>query len=596
MKIKRLVISLISTVAVGAAAQSATLHNVYARDITKLNGTWQTIADPFDAGYLDYRLNVSPNGFFKNEKPQSSYDHVEYDFSDKETLKVPGDWNTQCDRLFFYEGSIWYKKDFDYDLKADNRLYVYFGASNYRTDVYLNGEKLGEHIGGYTPHSYEITDKIKSEGNFLVVRVNNVRHPEGVPTVNSDWWNYGGITRDVMLVETPAVSVDDYSVRLPKGEYDKIYISAQLNQPISGKVISVRIPELYIDQRLITDANGYASATVKKKPQLWSPEMPKLYDVAVLCGDEKICDQIGFRHIETRGKELLLNGKPVFLRGICIHEEAPLRTGRCCTEADDSILLSWAKELNCNLLRLAHYPHNEQMVRMAEKKGFMLWSEIPVYWTIHWDNPQTYDNASNQLAENMSRDHNRCAIIIWSVANETPHSNARDKFLAGLAQQVRNADDERLISMAMEVSPSDKPNVSNVHDNMSEYVDIISFNNYLGWYGGRPDDCDTRVFDIPYDKPFFISEFGGGALAGLHGDATQKWTEEYQANLYKHTLDMYNRHEGFAGCAPWILMDFRSARRQNHETQNFFNRKGIVSEKGEKKAAFHVLKDFYKTK
>lgn len=571
------------------------LHNVYARNHTLLNGRWQVIVDPFDAGYYDYRLNESADGFFKNAKPRHKADHVEYDFTDAETLMVPGDWNTQSDRLFFYEGSVWYKRDFSYAKKAGCRTYLYFAAANYEADVYLNGQKLGKHIGGYTPFHYDITDRVAEGDNFVVVRVNAARHPEGVPTVNSDWWNYGGITRDVMLVETPEVSVDDYELRLQKGSYSKLCGYVQLSRPQEGVEVTLSVPELKVNLTLTTDASGRAAYEVKAKPQLWSPEQPKLYDVAITCGTEVIRDCIGFRHIETRGREVLLNGKPVFLRGISIHEEAPYKTGRCTTTQDDSTLLTWAKELGCNFVRLAHYPHNEPMVRMAERMGLMVWSEVPVYWTIHWDDANTYANASRQLKDNMDRDHNRCAIVVWSVANETPHSAPRDAFLKGLASQVRERDDERLVSMAMEVTSHDG-NTSKVSDNMSDYVDIVSFNSYLGWYAGKMDDLDSRNWNIPYEKPFFVSEFGAGAVAGRHGDKGAKWTEEYQADLYDRTLKMFNRVPGFAGTSPWILMDFRSARRQLHDEQRFFNRKGLISEKGHKKMAFGVLQDFYRQK
>lgn len=571
------------------------LQNVYSRDITSLNGTWQTIVDPFDAGFYDYRLAESPTGFFKNQKPKDPSDMVEYDFSPAEQLVVPGDWNTQRNDLFFYEGSVWYKKDFSYTPKAGTRVYLYFGAVNYLAYVYLNGEKLGVHEGGFTPFYFDITDKVKAGGNFVVVRVNNERRPENVPTVNSDWWNYGGITRDVLLVETPEVSIDDYRFELAAGRYDELQGYVQLSRPVAGEKVTLRIDGLKVERQLTTDAQGRAQFSLKAKPALWSPELPRLYDVTLTHGTEVLADKIGFRHIETSGKDILLNGKKVFLRGISIHEEAPFRQGRVSNEAECRTLLNWAKELNCNFVRLAHYPHNEKMVRMAEEMGFMVWSEIPVYWTIHWDNPDTYLNAQKQLTDMIDRDKNRCAIVIWSVANETPHSAARDKFLANLVKTVKAKDDTRLVSMAMEVSGTDN-NTSRVHDNMSSYVDIISFNNYLGWYGGKVEDCATRKWDIPYDKPFFVSEFGGGALYGLHGDKTQRWTEEYQAELYRQTLDMYNRVEGFAGTSPWILMDFRSARRQLHGIQDFFNRKGVISDQGQKKQAFYVLRDFYKKK
>lgn len=571
------------------------LNNVYSRDITSLNGYWHYLVDPFDNGYYDYRLKESPNGFFRNQKPRSKSDLVEYDFDTAPLMKIPGDWNTQDDRLFYYEGSIWFKRDFDYRPESGKKAFLYFGAANYFTDVYLNGEKLGSHEGGFTPFHFEVTGKLKEGNNFLIVRVNNERRPEGVPTVNSDWWNYGGITRDVLLVKTPEIFVDDYLVRLSKDRYDRIEGYVQLNERKAGVPVSLEIPELKVRKELVTGENGKAEFSCRVKPRLWTPDQPKLYEVRIAGAGERINDKIGFRQIGTRGKELLLNGEKTFLRGISIHEEAPFRQGRVYGREESLVLLNWAKELGCNFVRLAHYPHNEHMVRAAEELGLMVWSEIPVYWTIHWDNPGTFENASRQLNDMMDRDKNRCAVIVWSVANETPHSEARDNFLERLARQVRDKDDSRLLSMAMEVTGTDH-NISRVHDNMSRYVDIISFNNYLGWYGGTPADCKMRGWDIPYEKPFFISEFGGGALQGRHGAPDERWTEEYQAELYKNTLEMYDRVEGFAGTSPWILVDFRSARRQLPGIQDFFNRKGVISDRGIRKQAFYVLQDFYRKK
>lgn len=576
-------------------AQNTILQNVYARRVLSLNGYWQTIVDPFDAGYYDYRLQVSPTGFFKNKQPTDKSDLVEYDFTKAEQLKVPGDWNTQADRLFLYEGSIWYKNNFSYTKRPKTKSYLYFGAVNYIADVYLNGDSIGRHEGGFTPFHFDVTNKIKDGDNFVVIRVNNERKPEAVPTVNSDWWNYGGITRDVLLVETPDLSVDDYLVRLASGRYDMIEGFIQLNEAKAGTEVLLNIAELKIRQKLVTDVTGKATFGIQVKPQLWTPETPKLYDVCIQNGEEQLIDRIGFRQIKTQGKNILLNGTKVFLSGISIHEEAPYRQGRIYSKEESVTLLSWAKELGCNFVRLAHYPHNEHMVRAAEEMGLMVWSEIPVYWTIHWDNQATYANASSQLKEMMNRDMNRCAVVIWSVANETPHSSARDIFLTSLVKQVRMKDNTRLLSMAMEVTGTEN-NVSQVKDNMSQYVDIISFNNYLGWYGGTTEDCKNRGWNIPYDKPFMVSEFGGGALYGLHGDKEERWTEEYQEELYRNTLEMYDRVEGFAGTSPWILMDFRSARRQLHGIQDFFNRKGIISERGERKKAFYVLQEFYKKK
>lgn len=576
-------------------AQEPVIQNVFARDYQSLCGSWNYIIDPFDNGFYDYRLQENPNGFFKNRKMQSKTDLVEYNFDTSPLMVVPSDWNMKNPQLFFYEGSVWFKKDFTYVKKPGQKIFVYFGAANYDTKVYLNGEKIGEHIGGFTPFNFDITNKVKDGSNFIVVRVNNERHPEAVPTVNADWWNYGGITREVMIVDVPDVFVSDYLVQLEKGKYDQITGWVKLNDDVAGKELTLTIPELKISQRISTNEQGIASISVKAKPELWSPENPKLYDVLISGAGEDIKDQIGFRQIETQGKKILLNGEQVFFRGICIHEEAPFRQGRAWSPEDARTLLGWAKELGCNFVRLAHYPHNEHMVREAEKMGIMVWSETPVYWTIHWENTDTYDNAQRQLNDMIDRDKNRCNVTVWSIANETPHSDARDEFLGKLAKYARAKDNTRLISMAMEVSGQGK-DLSKVHDNMNPYVDIISFNSYLGWYGGSIDDIKNRNWEIPYDKPFFVSEFGAGALQGKHSDGSEIWSEEYQARIYKETLAMFNKVEGFSGTSPWILVDFYSPRRQLNGIQDFFNRKGLISNNGVKKEAFYVLQDFYKMK
>ena len=578
-----------------ANAQQPVLQNIYGRNIQLLNGQWNYIVDPFSNGYYDYRLNPNPNGFFKNAHAQNKSDLVEYNFDTAPVMNIPSDWNTRNEQLFFYEGTVWFKRDFTYHKKTLTKTFLYFGAVNYDTRVYLNGELLGRHIGGFTPFNFDITDRVKEGNNFIVVMVNNNRIPEGVPTINADWWNYGGITRDVMLVEEPLVFVDDYLVQLEKGRYDRITGYVQLNEPVSGKIVELTIPELHIKRKLATDASGKTVFSIQSKPILWSPENPKRYEINILLGNKTLKDEIAFRQIEVDGKDIRLNGKKIFLRGICLHEEAPFRQGRASTSEDAEILLGWAKELGCNFVRLAHYPHNEYMVRTAEKLGLMVWSEIPVYWTIHWNNPDTYTNAQHQLNDMITRDKNRGAIVVWSIANETPHSDARDNFLARLAKFARSMDTTRLISMAMEVGDT-KGNTTEVNDNMNAYVDIISFNSYLGWYGGKLEDLKTRNWMVPYDKPFFISEFGAGALQGLHGDIDERWTEEYQAELYRLTLQMFDKVPGFSGTSPWILVDFYSPRRQLPVIQDFFNRKGLISNNGMKKKAFFILRDFYQKK
>jgi len=568
------------------------IANSDARKTMSLDGQWQTIVDPYESGYYDYRYQPSPNGYFKNAKPKTESDLVEYDFDSSSTLKVPGDWNTQSDQLFFYEGSVWYKKSFDYQRRPNARVFVYFGAANYIADVYLNGEKLGQHEGGFTPFNFEITNLLRDSGNFLIVKVDNKRRRDAVPTLMTDWWNYGGLTRDVKLIETPATLISDYFIQLQKGSRDRVVGWVKLNGAQFSQRIIVRIPEAGVAKAFATDASGTALVDLTADLKLWSPENAKLYDVTIEAETDQVRDQIGFRSIETRGTEILLNGRPIFLRGVSIHEEAPFRGGRAYSREDAQTLLGWAKELGANFVRLAHYPHNEHMVREADRMGIMVWSEIPVYWTILWDNPATLENARNQLSEVIARDKNRAAVVIWSMANETPLGEARLSFLRNLVGFARSLDSTRLISAAMErhyVGATTQV----IDDPLGEFLDVLGCNEYVGWYDGLPDKADRLEWRTKYEKPLIMSEFGGDALFGKHGDVLARWTEEYQENLYRHQLAMLKRIPFLRGTTPWILMDFRSPRRPLPKIQDYWNRKGLISNRGQKKKAFYVLQRYY---
>ena len=570
------------------------IQNVNAYETMLLNGEWNYIVDVQEEGYYDYRMKPMQWGFFLNAKPQKPEDLIEYDFDKSPKMRIPGDWNTQDERLFFYEGTVWFKKSFQAVPMHDYRTLLYFGAVNYDCHVWVNGKKAGHHVGGFTPFNFDISDLLTEGENTIIVKVDNKRHAEDVPTQIFDWWNYGGITRDVKLIKVPPVYLEDYNLQLTSLEGRQLSFSVKLNKPEAGHSVTLNIPELKIKKTIKTAADGTASISVKAKPQLWCPENPKRYQVEVTLDNSTICDSIGFRKIETRGKQILLNGKPIFLKGISIHEEKPNGGGRANGTEDAHTLLSWAKELGCNFVRLAHYPHNEYMVREAERMGLMVWSEIPCYWTIAWTNPKTYENACNQLTDMIRRDHNRANVIIWSIANETPHSAERDAFLSSLAKQARSLDNTRLISMAMEVTGAANY-VNRLNDNMNEFVDVVSFNQYIGWYRDV-NDAPKMTWEIPYNKPVIISEFGGGAKYGYHGAKNQRWTEEFQENLYRENTAMLDKIDGLAGTTPWILKDFRSPRRVLPDIQDYYNRKGLFSDKGEKKLAFYVLKQWYEGK
>lgn len=598
-------LGILLAIAVVYSSKAQNNLQIYYRQTISLNGEWNHIVDPYETGYYNYRYEPFDQidqpwavGYYGDKKMESPGDLIEYNFDTSPLIHVPGDWNTQDPKYYYYEGTIWYRKKFDSpQINKAQRVFLYFGAVNYEAIVYLNAKRLGKHVGGFTPFYFEITDLLKSESNSLVVKVDNKRHRNAVPTLITDWWNYGGITRDVELLIVPETFVKDYQIKLTSAEEHTIEGKIYLDGSSNDSKVNITIPELRISKDIIPDQNGIASFSFQPKSiELWSPDNPKLYRIEMSASQDKLIDSVGFRTIAVKGNQVLLNDKPVFLRGICIHEEyAADGGGRVNAAWKAEKLLGWAAELECNFVRLAHYPHNEDMIRIAEKKGIMVWSEVPVYWTINWESEDVFLNARNQLEENMLRDRNRSNIIIWSLANETPVSENRNAFLRKLAEYARLLDDSRLISMAMEKHYISE-DTAIVKDPLADAVDILSFNEYIGWYDGLPEKCDRVSWMIPYDKPVFISELGGGAKYGYHADKSIRWSEEFQEDLYIKSINMLDKIEGLCGISPWILVDFRSPRRPLPEIQDDFNRKGVCSEKGEKKKAFYILQEYYKKK
>ena len=561
------------------------------RPSISLNGEWASIVDPYFSGLFSFHHEEKPNGWFLNRKPQPGDPFpTEYDYSKAPKLKVPGDWNTQRESLLFYEGPMWYERSFDYQPKEQTRIFLHVGAANYRSWFWVNGRKACEHEGGYTAFNCDVTPLIKTGTNVVVAAVDNTRREDNVPTLETDWWNYGGLTREVMLIEVPEAFIDQYDLHLA-GSGDAIEGWVHVTRG-SRSLVHVEIPELHANANTVADESGRAQLHFEAQGLVrWSPENPRLYTVTLRAGNDSIEDLIGFRTIEARGTEILLNGKPIFLRGICIHAEAPYRTGRAYSDKDAETLLGWAKELGSNFVRLAHYPHDQTMLRAADRMGLLVWSENPVYWALQFDNPKVLAKAEQQLDEEIGTLRNHASIILWSMANETPNHEARTQFIETLAARARALDSTRLITAALLVRSDDHTKI--VDDPLGKALDVIGVNEYIGWYEQYPETADITNWKIAYDKPLIVSEFGGDAKAGLHGDENQRWTEEYQANIYRHQLLMLNRIPQLSGISPWILMDFRSPNRVLPGIQDEFNRKGLISEQGQKKMAFYVLQKAY---
>ena len=533
MRIKKILLSLsliVFSICLGAAEQA--MINVYGRDFHLLNGKWNVIVDLYDQGR---RMEV-----YKNRVPQTKEEFYEYSFENGMRLNVPGDWNSQSSELKYYEGTVWYGRHFEANISPDKRQFLYFGAVSYRCRVYLNGHEIASHEGGFTPFQVEVTDVLSEGDNFLVVEVNNTRSVDAIPAMAFDWWNYGGITRDVMLVTTPRLFIRDYFVRLDNVQKDLIHATVALSAK-GVRDVRIEIPELNIERTLQTNEEGVGSISLKvRKLELWEPEKARLYKVVITSEEDKIEEEIGFRQITVDGTRILVNGNPI-----------------------------------------------------------ILWQEIPIWQGIDFEDRGTMEKAQTMLGEMINRDKNRCAVCFWGVANETKPSDARNSFLLSLLEKARSIDRSRLYVAAFDLVYFNKETRHfEMDDPFTSNLDVVAVNKYMGWYHPWPLSPEEAIWDVVPDKPLIISEFGGEALYGQHGDeeVTSSWSEEYQAKLYRDNIEMFNHIPNLCGVSPWVLFDFRSPFRFHPTNQDGWNRKGLLSDQGLRKKAWYIMHDYYQKK
>ncbi len=565
------------------------------RAATSLDGDWHYLVDMTGRSLYTADGAVHDGGYGMNEHPALIGERrvQEYDFASAPTLKVPGDWNTQDPTLFRYEGVLWYQRDFTYEPKPNMRTFLHVGAANYRSYIWVNQKKICDHEGGFTPFDCEVTSVLHPGNNFVVIAVDSTRLVDGIPTVVSDWYNYGGLTRDVSLVDVPNAFVDDFDVHLKPGTTDRIAGYVHVVDGATAMPVTVRIPEAGVDASIKTDATGRAEFDVPAKSlSLWSPEKPQLYKVKIEAGNDSLSDDIGFRDIRVDGTRILLNGKPIFLYGVNAHAEAPYRSGRVNSDKDVEAIFGFLTDLHANFVRLCHYPHDERMERMADRKGIMVWSEIPNWQHISFDKPSVYAKAVTMLGEMIRRDRDKASVILWSVANETPDNPTRTEFLSNLAAEAHKLDSTRLVTAAF-LQPTNPGETKKFTDSLAQALDVVGMNEYVGWYNYTPAQADNVKFEVP-QKPIIISEFGAEAKAGNHGPKEQRWTEEYQLDFYRHNFAMLSNISQVRGFAPWVLMDFRSPTRNIPLLQDGYNRKGLISEDGKKKLAFDFMQKVYK--
>ena len=545
-----------------------------------LNGEWHYAVDQYDTcvsqkwyeeNYYDEGGNLLP---------------IDYSFDEWDTMYLPCCWNTFDKMFMLYEGSmIFTRKFFFAKQNEDERVFLKIGAVNYICRVYINKKYVGMHKGGSTPFYFDITDFLE-HSNRILIQADSTRRNEQVPPAVTDWFNYGGIYRDIEIIRGPEIHIKNFGIALvPDSGFKKIHAEVMLSENVDSTAV-LTINELGTSVEIPIKC-GVSEITFEAAPELWSPEDPKLYDVTLTCEKDSVRDRVGFREIRVQGMDILLNGKPIFLRGISCHEDsAP--NGKALTDEERIENIRIAKELGCNFIRVAHYPHSERMSQLADEMGLLIWEEIPVYWAVYFGTKDTYYDAENQLCELMARDYNRASVIIWSVGNENQDTDERLKFMGDLADFAHRYDPTRLVSAACLVNFAKNA----IEDRLEQYLDIIGLNEYCGWYAADFRTLPALFENSDPKKPVIITEFGADAMSGNRGTVTDKGTEDCQAFVYEKQIENIRKIRYIKGMTPWILRDFRCPRR-TAVTQKYYNTKGLVSAGGKRKMAFGVLRDFY---
>ena len=565
----------------GKKATAKTMMYDGMRKRQSLDGLWHYGIDQYDTCL---RSKWYEENYYDEDGRQLP---VDFSFDEWPVMQLPCCYNMIDRELFLYEGSMVFTRKFLFEKKEGERAVLKIGAANYVCRVFLNKQFVGMHRGGSTPAYFDITEYVQKQ-NRIIITVDNTRHPWQVPMENTDWFNYGGIYRSMELFAVPDVFVKDMRVMLDTKDRSHQTIRAEvaLSKQVTGQA-QFRIMQLGIDM-LVEIQEGVGVITVKAEPKLWEPENPVLYDVEVSYEGDVLRDRIGFRDVRVEKNKILLNDKEIFLRGVSCHEDS-VANGKALTEEERIETIRIAKELGCNFMRLAHYPHHENMAKLADEMGLLLWEEVPVYWDIDFDNPATYEDAENQLLELIGRDKNRASVIIWSVGNENLDTESRYLFMSKLVNAAKHADSSRLVSAACLVNGK----TNRIEDRLGDCLDVIGINEYCGWYEPDFGKLPDLLENSEPGKPVIITEFGADARWGHRGSITEKGTEDCQAYIYEQQVETLEKIPYVQGMTPWILYDFRCPRRLSL-IQGYYNLKGLCSaDKKNRKLAFSVLQEFY---
>ncbi|MDF2989019.1 MAG: glycoside hydrolase family 2 protein [Eubacterium sp.] len=559
--------------------------------------------------------NISLDSYWKfitdkdNEGIENKwFDHIP---DNTENIWVPSCWNELREDLLYYDGTAWYYKTFYYRENPEwKRQVLFFQGVNYRCEIWLNGQKAGRHVGGSTPFELDVTDYLNINGeNFIAVRVDSTIDDMTSPPKGVDWFNYGGIYREVSLVGTGETWLDDVTITTKlSGEIGvKIDIGNYSAGP--GAVLEIKISEKEGAEPIQVSSHDILTGSELLKlfipdVKLWSPEDPYLYDFELILKNKhgKTMDiwkhRIGVREFSIKDRKVQLNGKPVFLRGYSKHEDYPLM-GR--TFSPDILRKDYemCKQGNANFLRLCHYPHHIREYGIASEMGMLVIAEVPNvnFKKEQFANPELMELAINQLKETIKYYKNETCIMFWSLFIEC--KTYEDSAVDFVPKYIKLA--KELDSTRFTVHASDIP----TEDRTYEFFDIIGVNYWLGWYISQEIEEGSRLMDTIAarypDKPVLITSGGWEGMYGYHSYvAKSKWSEESQADYLDDLTDMYISKDYIVGQIVWTFNDFRVSP-WVLESGNYarfrpmgINHKGVTDYFRRPKLAYYRLQETFK--
>ena len=528
--------------------------------------------------------------------------------TDAKTVIVPSVWNTELG-LLTYEGAVWYEKRLR---TSGGTIRIEFGAVMTTADVWLDGVKLGSHYGAFTSFDF-IVNNVSEGEHTLIVRADNTIDEKSFPQRYTDWYNYGGIAREVQLDELKGICIlRNHIVYELSSDLKSATVSAELElynaeDKKQDSAVSVSIGDFCIYNDKVS-LDGYEKITLSTPSvaldgiTLWDTTSPVLYTVCAKTETDDLIDKIGFRKIETNGLDILLNGKSIYFRGVNRHEEHPdwgFAFPHKLMKKDIDLIV----ELGCNTVRGSHYPNSRLFLDMLDERGILFWSEIPM-WGCGFSEKALKDEVIVErglaMHKEMTRDYyNHPSIIIWGMHNEIYSSqHCAYDLTKKYYEHLRAHGGNRLITHA-----SNHP----LDDICMDFNDIICINIYHGWYNyggtGSLKDWDKFVDDLRnrlvekgwYGKPVIMSEFGAAALAGFHSHFdTVRWSEEYQADLLSYCIELFNKTEYMRGTYLWQFCNIRTSFSMDINRVRYFNNKGILDEYRNPKNAYFKVREIYK--